>query len=48
MSHRGVLPSRGEVWLADLGLAAKVRSVLVTVYTHFRARLHPDPQPRQG
>ncbi len=23
------LPERGEVWLADLGLAAKVRPVLV-------------------
>jgi mRNA interferase MazF len=25
----GIQPERGEVWLADLGLAAKVRPVLV-------------------
>ena len=33
------LPDRGEVWLADLGIAAKIRPALVL-------SVRPDPQDR--
>lgn len=33
------IPDRGEVWLADLGIAAKIRPVLVL-------SVPPDPQDR--
>ena len=48
MSQRCVPPSRGEVWLADLGLAAKVRPIRAATYTHFRAWLHPTRNPARG